>query len=45
MATERVEQVALPALVEQPLLIVLPVDLDEGPGHVRQSRRGHRLVI
>jgi hypothetical protein len=35
VATERVEQIALPALVEQPLLIVLPVDLDESPGDVR----------
>ncbi len=45
VAAERVEQVALPALVEQPLLIVLAVDLDERPGHVRQSGRGHRLVV
>ena len=42
---ERVEQVALPALVEQPLLLVLAVDLDEGPGDVREARRGHRLVV
>ena len=31
MVAVRVEQVALPALVEQPLLVVLPVDLDERP--------------
>ena len=34
-----VEQLALPALVEQPRLLVLPVDLDE---RRRRSRRGAR---
>ena len=42
---ERVEQVALPALVEESLLLVLAVDLDEGAGHVGEARRGHRLVV
>jgi len=31
MPSECIKQVALPALIEQPLLIVLPVDLDERP--------------
>ena len=31
VAAVGVEQVALPALVEQPLLVVLPVDLDQAP--------------
>ena len=39
---ERVEQVALPALVEQSLLIVLAVDLDERPDLVGEPRRGRR---
>ena len=43
VAAEGVEQVALPALVEQPLLVVLAVDLDERPDHVGEPRRGHRL--
>ena len=37
-AAERVEQVALPALVEQPLLVVLAVDLDERPDLVGEPR-------
>ena len=42
MPAERVEQVALPALVEQPLLVVLAVDLDERPDLVGEPRRGRR---
>ena len=45
MTAERVEQVALPALVEQALLLVLAVDLDEGTGHVGEARRRHRLIV
>jgi hypothetical protein len=45
VAAERVEQVALPALVEEPLLFVLAVDLDEGTGDVGEARRGHGLVV
>ena len=45
VAAVRVEQVALPALVEQPLLLVLAVDLDERPGLEREPRRGDRLVV
>ena len=45
MATERIEQVALPALVEQPLLLVLPVDLDERPDLLGQPRGGRRDVV
>ena len=44
-ATVRVQQFALPALVQQPLLIVLAVDLHEASGHVRQSRGRDRLVV
>ena len=40
-----VEQVALPTLVEQPLLIVLAVDLDQRPGRLGEPRRGDRLVV
>ena len=42
---ERIEQVALPALVEQPLLVVLAVDLHERPDRLREPCRGHRLVV
>jgi hypothetical protein len=42
---EGVEQLALPALVEEALLVVLAVDLDEPSGHVRQPRRRHRFVV
>ena len=44
-AAERVEQVALAALVEEPLLVVLAVDLDERPGDLGEARRGHGLVV
>ena len=40
-----VEQVALPALVEQPLLVVLAVDLDERPDLVGEPRRGRGEVV
>ena len=40
-----VEQVALPALVEQALLVVLAVDLDERPDLVGEPRRGRRDVV
>ena len=36
---ERVEEVALPALVEQALLVVLAVDLDERPDLVGEPAR------
>ena len=42
VAAERVEQVALPALVEQPPLVVLAVDLDERTDLVGQPRGGDR---
>ena len=42
---ERVEQVALPALVEQPLLVVLAVDLDERPDLLGEAGGGHRRVV
>ena len=42
---ERVEQVALDPLVEEPLLVVLAVDLDERSGRLGQSRRRDRLVV
>ena len=45
VAAERVEQVALPALVEQALLLVLAVDLDERPDLVRQAGGGDRRVV
>ena len=44
-ASERVEQLALPALVEKPLLVVLPVNLHETPRHARQASGRHRLVV
>jgi hypothetical protein len=40
-----VEQVALDALVEEPLLIVLAVDLDQPTSGLGQSRGGDRLVV
>ena len=40
-----VEQVALRPLVEEPLLVVLAVDLDEVADRLGQPRRGHRLVV
>ena len=43
--TEAVEQVALPALVEQMLLVVLAVDLDERPDLLGEASGGHRLVV
>ena len=45
VAAERIEQVALPALVEQPLLVVLAVDLDERPDLVGEPRGGRRQVV
>ena len=45
MPAEGVEQVALPALVEQPLLVVLAVDLDERPDLVGEPRCGRRQVV
>ena len=45
VAAERVEQLALPALVEQPRLLVLAVDLDERPDRLREPRRRHRLIV
>jgi hypothetical protein len=45
IVAERVEQVALPALVEQALLLVLAMDLDERPDNIGESRSGDGLVI
>ena len=45
VSAERIEQVALPALVEQALLLVLAVDLDERPDLLGQPRSGHGLVV
>ena len=45
MPAERIEQIALPALVEQSLLIVLAVDLDEWPDFVGEPRCGRRDVV
>ena len=42
---ERVEQLALPALLQQSLLVVLAVDLDESAGHSSKPRRRHRFVV
>ena len=40
-----VEQVALPALVEQALLVVLAVDLDQRPDLVGEPRGGRGLIV
>src|SRR6185295_16309441 len=45
VARVRVEQLELPALVEQPRLLVLAVDLDEGSDVLGQPRRRHRGVV
>ena len=45
MPAEGVEQVALPALVEQAALVVLAVDLDERPDLLGESRRGDGRVV
>ena len=45
MPAVRVEQVALPALVEQALLVVLAVDLDERPDLVGEPRGGRGDVV
>ena len=45
MAAERVEQVALPAFVEEPLLVVLAVDLDERSRDLAEPGGGDRLVV
>ena len=45
MAAEGIEEVALPALVEESLLIVLAMDLDEPAGRVREPRGGDGLVV
>ena len=45
VAAEAVEQVALPALVEQSALVVLAVDLDEGADLVGQACRRDRGVV
>ena len=42
---ESIEQVALPALVEQAALVVLAVDLDQGAHLLGQSRGGHGRVV
>ena len=45
MAAERVEQVPLPVLVEQPLLVVLAVDLHQRARHQVQAPGRHGLVV
>ena len=45
MPAERVEQVALPALVEQALLVVLAVDLDQRPDLVGEPGGGRGDVV
>ena len=45
VTAERVEQVALPALVEQALLVVLAVDLDQRPDLVGEPRGGRGQVV
>ena len=45
VAAERVEEVALPALVEEPLLVVLAVDLDQRPATSREPGGRDRLVV
>ena len=45
MPAVRIEQVTLPALVEQALLVVLAVDLDQRPDLVGEPRRGGRDVV
>ena len=45
MPAEAVEQLALPAFVEQPTLVTLPVDLHERPGNGGQAARGDGLVV
>ena len=40
-----VEEIALRAFVEQPLLLVLTVDLDEGCGNLAEPGRCHGLVV
>ncbi len=44
-AAERIEQLTLPALVEESLLIVLAVDLDEAPGDLRKVGGRDRFVV
>ena len=39
VAAERVEHVALPRGRQQPLLLVLAVDLDQRPDHLRRAAR------
>src|SRR5438128_3901754 len=45
MTAEPVEQVPLPALVQEPLLVVLAVDLDEPSGHLGQASGGRGIVV
>ena len=40
-----IEEVALDALVEEALLVVLAVDLDQPADRLGQTRGGHRLVV
>ncbi len=42
---ERVQQVPLPVLVEEALLVVLAVDLHQPGRRLREPSRGHRLVV
>jgi hypothetical protein len=44
-STVRVEEVALPALVEESLLVMLAVDLHERSGHLRDPGGRHWVVI
>ena len=42
---EGIEQLSLPALVQQPLLVVLPVYLNKAARHVGKPSRRDRLVV
>ena len=45
VAAERIEQLPLPALVEEARLLVLAVDLDEAPNGLCEPAGGHGLVV
>ena len=45
VATVRVEEIPLPALVEEPTLVMLAVDLDEGTGNLGEPGRRHGAIV